>query len=154
MTVMSRSKLRLFTVLSNNPRRLFLIDGLGATLTAVMIGLVLPSLPNLFDMPTHILSLLARPAIVFAAYSFTCFMLLPKNWRWLLKGIAVANSAYCILSSYYLMTVYTVLNWLDLAYFTREIIVVILLVSIEWKAASKKVHKPAKWQVIIFHRNQ
>jgi len=71
-------------------RRLFLIDGIGALVSAVMLGLVLTVWAPVFGMPRRVLIPLALVAAGFAIYSLTCSVRThdPK----FLFAIAVANT--------------------------------------------------------------
>lgn len=117
------------------PKQLFLIDALGACLSAFCLGIIIPSLENFFGMPRTILYLLAVIPCFFAVYSFICFLKFPERWPLFLKGIAFANILYCILSiamMVYFRELLTVYDWI---YFILEIIIVGIVVRFELKAA-------------------
>ena len=119
-----------------NPKQLFLIDSLGALVSAFMLGVVLVQFENT-GMPKNILYLLSFIPCVFAIYSFSCFLIMPKNWRFLLKVIAIANLLYCCLTLILMINLYQNLTVLGFIYFICEIIVVIILVIVELKIASQ-----------------
>ncbi|MEL6140721.1 MAG: hypothetical protein AAFU67_03805, partial [Bacteroidota bacterium] len=52
---MSTSVQKILAYTTTHPKQLFLIDGLGATLTAICLGVVLTRLESLFGMPRTIL---------------------------------------------------------------------------------------------------
>jgi hypothetical protein len=110
-------------------RQLFLLDGLGAAVTAVMLGVVLPAFEPAFAMPKRSLLALALVAASFAAYSLTCHAR-AADARFLL-GIAVANAAYCVCTLGLLVSLRGSLTWLDMAYFLGEIFVIATLVIVE-----------------------
>ena len=120
-----------------NVKQLFLIDSLGALLTAVMLGLVMVQFENHFGMPHEVLHYLASIACVFSIYSFLCFLRLTQNWRPYLKTIAIANLSYCGLTMVLVIFLFQKLTIVDLVYFALEIIVVTTLVFIELKTAVK-----------------
>jgi len=114
-------------------RKVFLIDGIGAVITTLLLGLVLAQLESLFGMPVNILYLLAGIAATFAIYSISCYWLLKNNWSVFLKGIALANITYCLLTTALVAYFHHSLTWLGIAYFVGEIIIVLSLVQIELK---------------------
>lgn len=119
-----------------NPKQLFLIDGLGALLSAFMLGIVLVQFENT-GMPKNILYVLAFIPCVFAVYSFFNFLKKPQNWQHYLRIIAISNLLYCCLIIGLMIYLYEKLTILGFLYFIGEIIVVVTLSMIELKAASK-----------------
>lgn len=124
----TRSILEALTV-----RQLFLLDGLGAVLTAILLGVVLPALEPAFAMPRRILLVLALVAAGFAVYSLTCHFRAARPRP--LLGIAVANTAYCISTLGLVVSLRGALTWLDFAYFLGEILLVATLVVVEVRVA-------------------
>ncbi|MBX2927255.1 MAG: hypothetical protein KF852_05415 [Saprospiraceae bacterium] len=118
-----------------NPQKLFLTDSLGALLSAIMLGLVLPRLESIFGMPQLVLYWLASIAGIFFIHSLLCFLRKPANWRPSLRIIALANLSYCCLTVGLIIYWFPMLTVLGLAYFALEIIVVMLLSLMELKAA-------------------
>jgi len=86
--------IRLF---GNNPKKLFLIDSLGALLTAVSLFFVLFNLDEHFGVPGHVLTTLALIATCFSVYSVMCFLFVKKNFMFYLRIIGSANLIYCLL---------------------------------------------------------
>lgn len=118
-----------------NPQKLFLTDSLGALLSAMMLGLVLPRLEGVVGMPKQVLYWLASIAGIFFIHSLLCFLRKPVNWRPRLRIIALANLSYCCLTIGLILYWFPMLTVLGLAYFALEIMVVILLSLMELKAA-------------------
>ena len=118
------------------PQKLFLVDSLGALLSAILLGLVLTRFEKTFGMPQNELYILAVIPCIFTMYSFLCFLSKTKNWRPLMKIIATANFLYCCLTAGLMVYFYEKLTVLGLIYFILEIIIVISLAFIEWKTAS------------------
>lgn len=118
------------------PKTLFLIDAIGALLTATLLGLLLPNLKPLFGMPTATLYLLAGIAIAFFIYSISCYFLVKENRKQWLRIISIFNFSYCVLSIACLIYFYSQLTTMDMLYFIGEIIIVAILASIEWLTAS------------------
>ncbi|MCO6487363.1 MAG: hypothetical protein J5I98_03045 [Phaeodactylibacter sp.] len=116
------------------PRKLFLIDGLGALLSAFLLGVVLVWWEPVFGMPPKVLYPLAAIAGVFAVYSLSCCFFLTQNRRPFLRGIAVANLLYCCLTLGLVFYFYPQLTALGVAYFLVEITVVLILAGVELKS--------------------
>lgn len=118
-----------------NVKKLFLLDSLGALLSAVMLGLVLKKYEMFFGMPADVLHVLAFIPCIFALYSFLCFLIKTKNERLFLTTIAAANILYCCLTTIYISIFYFKLTIWGLIYFIAEIIVVVVLALYELKIA-------------------
>lgn len=108
--------------------KIFLIDGLGAIVTAVILSFILPIFQ--VGVPKDVLNALAAVAILFGIYSLTCFVLKAKNTTFL-KGIIFANLLYCVATALIVFYFYKQLNWLTIAYFVSEILVIVSLISFE-----------------------
>ncbi len=118
---------------------LFLIDGIGAIVTALLLSQVLARFESTFGMPKDILYILAAIAGCFAVYSLSCHFGLKRNRAPYLKAIAVANTLYCMTTLVLVIYCYPSLTWLGVAYFIGEIVIVMTLVRIEWRAIQKNV---------------
>ncbi|MEM7551410.1 MAG: hypothetical protein AAF363_17140 [Bacteroidota bacterium] len=101
----------------------------------MMLAIVLANLQLYFGMPIHILNWLAPGAGCFAIYSFSCFLFLEEKWQPFLKVIAMANKCYCLVTLFLIILFWNTLTMLGIVYFLREIILVMTLVSFEWKKA-------------------
>jgi FtsH-binding integral membrane protein len=121
--------------LVRSPRTLFLVDGAGALVTALTVGMVLPALGDYIGTPRPVLRALALTAAVFAAYSFTCAATRPTRWPGYLRGIALANAGYCVITAALLIRFGAALHVLDWLYFVGEIVVVGALVTVELRVA-------------------
>lgn len=119
-----------------NPKQLFLIDSLGALLSAILLGFILVRFENTFGMPARVLYPLSFIACIFSIYSLLCFLVKIGNWRICLKIIAIANLLYCCLTLGLIIYVYQKLTILGIIYFVLEIIIITILLIIELKTAS------------------
>lgn len=117
--------------LTLNSKKLFLIDGLGAFLTAFFIGIVLRMFEDVFGMPSKFLDILSVLACIFTLYSMSCYFFVGQNWRTYLKIIAVANLMYCLLTAVLVMLLYQQITILGIIYFIGEIFIIIALVYFE-----------------------
>ena len=129
--------------LSANPRRIFLIDGAGAVLTAFLLCVVLASFQFFFGMPAQVLYVLGAVAVVFAVYSFSCYCWLKRNHRSFLAAIIIANLLYAVLSLGLVIYYFPQLSNWGLLYFAGEIIVILVLVAIEYRCLKRFENKDA-----------
>lgn len=115
-----------------NRKNIFLIDGLGAFLSAFSLGVSLPLLRDWVGMPATTLYFLAIIALFFSIYSLSRFYFSDcKNNIWL-KIIIFFNLSYCGLTTYLVCVYFNVLKPLGLAYFFGEIAIILVLVAIEF----------------------
>ena len=110
-------------------KKLFLIDSLGATLTAFMLAFILAKFNGAFGVAQGPLYLLAAFALCFAVYSFLCASL-SRQKPVFLQSIALANIAYCCLTTYLVFTSPTI-TLLGCLYFAAEIMIVLALAFFE-----------------------
>lgn len=120
-----------------NPRTLFLIDGLGAILSAFMLGIVLVKLERLFGIPTSTLYFLAIFPVFFAIFDFYCYQKKTGDLGRFLKIIAILNVLYCCVSvgfTFYHIETITSLGWM---YICIEVLIILILSLFELKTAKK-----------------
>lgn len=112
------------------------MDGVGALVTALLVGVVLPTLGEYIGMPRPVLRGLALTALVLAVYSMTCVVLRPSRWPRYLRGIALANALYCVVTAGCLVYFRAHLAMGDWIYFVGEIVVVGALVALEFRVVA------------------
>ncbi len=112
-------------------RKLFLLDGFGAILSAILLGIVLVKLERLFGIPKSTLYVLASLPCLFAIYDFYCYFKIEKNLKKFLKGIAIVNLLYCCLSIGLAFYHYQEITYLGWTYIIVEILIVVTLAIIE-----------------------
>ena len=122
-----------------NVKKLFLLDSLGALLSAVMLGLVLTKYEAFLGMPSKVLHILTIIPCIFSVYSLLFFLIKTKNWRLYLTIIAIANLLYCCLTTSYIIYEYQQLTIWGLMYFIAEIVVVVVLAMYELNIAKIKI---------------
>ena len=120
-----------------NPKKLFLIDGFGAILSALLIGIVLVKYERIIGIPASTLYLLSALPLLFAAYDFSCYF--KSHWKTglLLQGIAFLNLLYCALSlglAFYHYQSIRILGW---TYILCETLIILLLAIIEFKMGKR-----------------
>jgi len=114
-----------------NPKRLFVIDGIGAVLSAFLLGIVLVRLESIFGIPSSALFVLAIIPIFFLLFDVISYYSKAEKTSSLLKVIAVLNTLYCIFSIAMAINHMDSITWLGWVYLILEIIVVLSLVMIE-----------------------
>ncbi|RYD56096.1 MAG: hypothetical protein EOP56_14270 [Sphingobacteriales bacterium] len=119
------------------PRNLFLIDGAGALLSAVLLYTL--AIHDVTGMPSKVMYTLAGIATVFAVYSLSCFFMVRERWRAFIKEIAVANLLYCLLTAALSVYFFPKLTPLGIAYFLAEMVVTAILIWKELEAVRKIV---------------
>jgi len=113
------------------------IDGLGAILSAFLLGIVLVRFEALFGIPKSTLYFLALLPCIFAIYDFYCFYLNDTTIKKSLKRIAIANLTYCGLSiglAFYHIGTIKNLGWI---YILIEVLIVVTLALIELRISRR-----------------
>lgn len=115
------------------PKTLFLIDALGAGLTAFNLFVVLRSFQAYIGMPEQTLTYLSAAGVLFCCYSAACLILIKKRWKPYLCIIATANLLYCILTAVLIGHYFQSLSTIGISYFVFEITVILILVFFEFR---------------------
>ena len=116
-------------------KNIFLIDGLGAITTALVLSIILLYFQHLLGMPQTVLFFLIVVACTFSFYSLACHFSAPANWRSFLLFIAISNTVYCCVSIGFVAYHFEQLTWLGITYFVLEVVVIGTLVFMEFKLA-------------------
>lgn len=124
--------------ITSNPKLVFLLDCLGALLSAFLLGVVLTSFESIFGMPHKVLYGLAALACLFAIYSFWNYGWFKENWRPYLRGIAIVNLLYCCLTAALVIYFRQELTKWGFLYFLQEMVVIIVVVMLEFKTIARK----------------
>lgn len=124
--------------ITSNPKQIFLLDCLGALLSATLLGVALPSFQSIFGMPLNVLYGLAVLACLFAIYSFWNYRWFKENWRPYLRGIAIVNLLYCGLTAALVIYFHQELTKWGLLYFLQEMVVIIVVVMLEFKTIARR----------------
>ena len=120
-----------------NPKKIFLMDALGAAVSAILLGVVLVKLERVFGIPESTLYFLAAFPILFILYDLFCLTKNKNDLGPFLKLIAVVNITYCCLSIG--MTIYhlNTITFFGYLYILIEVIITFTLAVFEYKVASK-----------------
>lgn len=134
---MIKSINRIITTFSEHPKKLFLLDSIGALVTAILIGIVLRQLSTHIGLSKNILLQLSAVAILFTIYSFSCYLFLNKIKPVFLQLIAFANTIYCCLTLFIIFFHSQTVQPLGFAYFLLEIAILLILIYIELSVANR-----------------
>ena len=115
-------------------KKILLLDSLGALVTAINL-LVIPFLESYTGIPRDIALILVPLPILYSIFSFFSYKFGNHNWRSLLKMIAIANFFYCCLTMYVTWINFDTFKILGIIYFIVEIIIIIILATLELKIA-------------------
>ncbi|CAI8398281.1 MAG: Uncharacterised protein [Flavobacterium sp. SCGC AAA160-P02] len=133
----------------SHPKKLFLIDGLGAVLSAFLLGYVLVKLESLVGIPSKTLYFLATLPIFLVIYDLYCTRKNSDDSGQLMKGIGIMNLSYCCISivfAFYHFGTITIFGW---TYLLMEILIIIILAIIELKVAKRLIKNKANTQQSI-----
>jgi hypothetical protein len=120
----------------NDPKKLFLIDGMGAMGTASLLLLLPVLFRGIFGLPDFYTKLLGGIAVCFAIYSLYNYVRFnPTRWKPFLTVISIANTVYCVISLGILLLHFQQITTIGLLYFTGEIAIIMLLVLWEMKVS-------------------
>ena len=138
ITQMTTKQLSILDRLMLNSKKLFLIDSIGAFLTAFILFAILSRYEERFGMPRKVLYVLSVMACIYAIYSIYCYYFIEHPWRPFLKIIGIANLLYCMLTIRLVIAYHHSITILGFIYFLLEISVIGCLVIIELKASNFK----------------
>ncbi len=116
-------------------RSFFLIDAIGAALSAFSLGVVLVAFQSYIGIPVQTLRVLAFIAFALALYSTVCFLVLKKNQAPFLRLIALLNISYCVLTAFLIFNSADNITVLGKGYFLLEILIIGFLAVAELKKA-------------------
>ncbi len=115
------------------PKSIFLLDGLGALLSAILLCIVLRTFNQYIGISKTTLTYLSWLAVLFSIYSLTCFFVLSNHWKPFLILISIANLLYGTLTLGIIIYNYHYITLIGIIYFLAEIAIIYLLVFIELK---------------------
>lgn len=121
-----------------HPQKLFIVDGIGAAVSAILHIFLLAPFESFFGVPAETVYLLALFPIVFVLYDIFAYYQYNGLAQLYLKGIAVMNMMFVALSismGIYHRDSISVWGWL---YLIGECLIVAGLVRLEWRCANEK----------------
>ena len=114
-----------------SPSKLFLIDSLGAAVSALFLGVILIRFNQYIGMPKDELIILALVACFLCGYSLINYVFFSKHWRFLLRLVAIANLLYGCVTIFLAFTHKATITWIGWTYFIGEVLILIILAIIE-----------------------
>ncbi|GAB5423900.1 MAG: hypothetical protein Crog4KO_10470 [Crocinitomicaceae bacterium] len=121
--------------LSQKPIKPLIIDAVGAFVSFVLLGFVLPRFESLFGLSKLIFWMLSIPPAFFLVFDLFALLRWRNKLGQALRTIATLNVLYCITSltvAFLHIQELTTLGWI---YIFVEVIIVLLLSRLEWKAS-------------------
>lgn len=122
-----------------NKRNIFVVDGIGALMTALSLGVALPFFKDVIGLPVSTFYLLSAIAIGFCIYSFSCYLWADTRKALFLKIIMSANLGYCLVTAIVMWQNWNSLKPLGVLYFVGEIFVVLTVVFVEFRVLQNLV---------------
>lgn len=134
---------RVINHLEDKPKTVFIIDSLGALMTAFFLFVIIRSFNEYFGMPKTVLHYLSIIAVCFCLYSAVCFLFLKKRVAHFIRIIGILNLLYCLITTLLIIKYYPQLTMIGGLYFLFEILIISILAYIELKVAEgiKKCYK-------------
>ncbi len=117
-------------------RSVFLLDGIGALISAIFTGLVLPRLYHWTGLPPSVAYAMVIFPLVYSSYSFGCYLFLKTTKRVMLIAIIIANLFYCFVSTVIIFILPSLTMWGSLI-LLAEIVIVLGVVAIEFNVYRK-----------------
>lgn len=118
---------------SESPIDILKIDAVGACVSAIMLGLVLPRLHDLFGIPLEMLYFLAAHPVFFVLLDIL-FISRKRLQVPGLKVIALLNAMFCAASLALMLAHLSSIKLLGIAYLIGEICLVLCIAWVEWMA--------------------
>jgi hypothetical protein len=128
---------KLIKYFTEKQKTLFLIDSIGAFITAFFLFVIVQQFNAYFGMPETVLTYLSVIAVCFSVYSIACFSFLKTRRAAFIKLIGIANLLYCVLTMGLLIAYYRNLTITGLLYFSSEMIIICSLCHIELTVAKE-----------------
>ena len=113
-----------------NQKNIFLLDGIGATLSACFTGLILTRYTLFLGLNVSLLQSLAIIPAIFALYSFSCYFFVTRVKPWMLMFIICGNLTYCLISLA-LIVFRDRITWRAQVLLGAEVLIVFLVVLLE-----------------------
>lgn len=126
---------KIISTFSDNPEKLFRVDGTGALITSVLLFVLLkfPALNS--GLPSVILICLLLISVLIAVYSFACSFVIKKNRKRFIMLNGILNTLYCCLTFGLLMYYRQEVTVLGITYFVLEILIIGVLIYVEFLTA-------------------
>jgi hypothetical protein len=114
---------------------MLLVDAIGALVSAVSLGVLLPYFQSFIGLPLHLLYVLAFIAVIFLIISLSSFFRGNCEYQKRLKMMAKFNLLYILVTWLLIILYFAEITNYGLLYFAAETIVVLVLVKFERQLA-------------------
>lgn len=131
---------KLIQYFQQQPKKIFLFDGLGAMLSAALLYFLLMPNATWIGLSETQIHVLAIGALCLAGYDLIARIVYTSERGWLIKALALLNTLYCITTLSVLILHYSSIIILGWAYFLGEMAIVGVLVYLEWKISAIQQH--------------
>lgn len=132
---------KLISYFTEKQKTLFLIDSIGALMTAFSLFVIVRQFNEYFGMPKNELTYLSVLAVCLCIYSATCFVFVKTGIKPFIRFIGIANLIYCAWTSLLLIKYYSLLTIFGLSYFLIEIVIICTLSYVELNVAARNNRK-------------
>jgi hypothetical protein len=122
---------KLIAHFSKKHKSLFLVDSIGAFVTATLLFVVALDNNSYFGIPEKELTYLSALAAIFCTYSALCFIFLKGSTKIFFRLIGWSNLFYCVFTIGIMIKHHTSLRVFGIGYFLIEILVICLLSYVE-----------------------
>lgn len=116
---------------AKRPKILFLLDGVGAFVSALFLAFILPAIQDKIGLSREHLLYLATFAGFLLLIDVYRFMAANDKWEKRIRLVIMLNLIYCAVSVVVVGLSYQTITALGLIYFAGEIFVILLLVRFE-----------------------
>lgn len=123
--------------LTKNPKILFLIDGIGALVSALMLAIVLVEFEAYIGIPRGSLYILAIFPLAFSLFDLYSYNTSSINTVFKLRVISFCNIFYCFMSLGFVQYHSNSISGLGVTYVLIEIIIVLSIAVIEYDTSSQ-----------------
>ena len=123
--------------ISRNPKRIILIDMIGAMLSVILLSVVLVQYEAVFKIPKEMLYFLAGFPMIFIIFHVFSILRRDLKLNRYLKVISILNISYCLISLVCIFLIMERVSIFGLMYLILEINIVLILATIEFKVSKK-----------------
>ncbi len=138
---MKRIMKKLIKHFTEKQKTLFLIDSIGAFMTAFFLFFIVRQFNEYFGMPKKELTYLSVIAVFFCIYSAACFLFLKGGLTPFISFIGIANLIYCVLTIGLLIKYSLLLTIIGTTYFLIEIVIICGLSYVELNVVRRNKEK-------------
>jgi uncharacterized membrane protein len=117
----------------SNSYLLFLVDGLGAVFTFVLLTFLINKTELFNGIPNSYLSKLSLLPLLLALISLSTYFIKPIKWRWIMNSVAILNLTYCIITFTLSVLFFKDIKAITIFFFLSEAVVIIPLSLYEYQ---------------------